>query len=77
MEDVRKRMDYKLSNSEEQIDKLISSPLFLDRDIITEDIVGIKMLKTKVTLDKPINIGQAVLDYSKLTMYKLFYKILP
>ena len=77
MEDVRKRMNYKLSTNEDQITKLISSPLFLDRDIITEDIVGIKMMKPKVTLDKPIYIGQAVLDYSKLTMYELFYKTLP
>ena len=35
------------------------------------------MLKTKVTLNKPIFVGQAVLDYSKLEMYNLFYKILP
>ena len=76
MEDVRKRQNYKLVNDEHQIEKLISSPFFLDRDIITEDIVGVKMMKPKVVLDKPIFIGQAVLDYSKLTMYTLFYKTL-
>ena len=77
MEDVRKRMNYKVSADENKILKLISSPLFLDRDIISEEIVGIKMVKPKVTLDKPIFIGQAVLDYSKLTMFKLFYEKLP
>ena len=76
MEDVRKRQNYKLVNDERQMQKLISSPFFLDRDIISEDIVGVKMMKPKVVLDKPIFIGQAVLDYSKLTMYTLFYKIL-
>ena len=35
------------------------------------------MLKSKVTLDKPIFVGQAVLDYSKLEMYELYYKTLP
>ena len=35
------------------------------------------MLKPKVTLDKPIFVGQAVLDYSKIEMYNLFYNILP
>ncbi len=77
MEDVRKRMDYKLVNGEARMLKLINSPLFVDRDIITEDCVGVKMSKPKVELNKPIFIGQAVLDYSKLTMYKLFYEILP
>ena len=77
MEDVRKRQNYKLVTDENKMQKLASSPLFLDRDIITEDIVGVKMAKSKVVLDKPIYIGQAVLDYSKLTMYKLFYETLP
>ena len=76
MEDVRKRMDYKLVNNINKIDKLVSSPLFLDRDIIDEDIVGVKMFKSELELCKPIYIGQAVLDYSKLEMYTLFYKIL-
>ena len=56
--------------------KLACSPLFHDRDIISEDIVGVHMLKTKVTLDKPVFVGQAVLHYSKLEMYNLFYSIL-
>ena len=77
MEDVRKRIKYRLITDEEKFTKLVRSPFFHDRDIITEDIVGVHMLKPKVTLDKPIFVGQAVLDYSKLEMYNLFYKILP
>ena len=76
MEDVRKRINYKLVNDENKLEKLASSPLFLDRDIIDEEIVGVKMMKAEVELCKPIYIGQAVLDYSKLEMYKLFYEIL-
>ena len=77
MEDVRKRINYKLVTDEDKFQKLARSPFFHDRDIITEDLVGVHMLKPKVTLDKPIFIGQAVLDYSKLEMYQLYYKILP
>ena len=77
MEDVRKRIIYKLITDTDKLTKLISSPFFHERDIITEDIVGVHMLKSKVTLDKPIFVGQSVLDYSKLEMYKLFYEILP
>ena len=75
--DVRKRINYKLVTDEEKFLKLARSPFFHDRDIITEDIAGVHMLKPKVTLDKPVFVGQAVLDYSKLEMYNLFYNILP
>jgi hypothetical protein len=77
MENVRKRIKYHLVTDETKFQKLAHSPFFHDRDIITEDIVGVHMLKNKVILDKPIFVGQAVLDYSKLEMYNLFYKILP
>ena len=76
MEDVRKRIKYELVTSEERFRKLASSPFFHDRDIITEDIVGVHSLKPKVKLDKPIFVGQSVLDYSKLEMYTLYYKTL-
>ena len=76
MEDTRKRINYKLVTDEDKMEKLISSPLFIDRDIIDEDIIGIKMIKAEVELCKPIYIGQAVVDYSKLEMYQLFYNIL-
>ena len=77
MEDVRKRQDYRLVTDPHKFSKLADSPLFIDRDIITDDIAGVKMMKNKVVLNKPIYVGQAVLDYSKLEMYKLFYKKLP
>ena len=77
MEDVRKRINYKLVTDDEKFEKLARSPFFHDRDIITEDIIGVHMLKPKVTLDKPIFVGQAVLDFSKLEMYQLYYQTLP
>ena len=76
MEDVRKRIDYKLVTELEKYKKLVMSPLFYCRDVINDDILGVKMLKVDVLLDKPIYAGQAVLDYSKLEMYQLFYKTL-
>ena len=73
MEDVRKRITYLLKTRPEDIAKSVNSPLFHDRDIISENLVGLHMLKPKVVLNKPIYIGQAVLDYSKLEMYRLYY----
>ena len=39
----------------------------------TEDLVGVEMLKEEVIMDKPVYIGQAVLDLSKLIMYRWRY----
>lgn len=77
MEDVRKHGNYRLVTDVNQFKRLSASPLFVDRDIITEDITGVKLHKAKVTLNRPIFVGQAVLDHSKLAMYNLFYSILP
>ena len=77
MEDVRKHSDYKLATTIEQHNRYTASPLFYTRNIITETLEGIHMYKPKVTLNKPIFIGQAVLDHSKLAMYTLFYNTLP
>jgi len=77
MEDVRKRIKYLLVTDQDKYIRLAQSPFFHDRDIINDDIVGVHMLKAKVILNKPIFVGQAVLDYSKLQMYKLFYRTMP
>ena len=76
MEDVRHRINFKLITDKSKLDELENSPLFLDRDIFSTEVVGVHMFKAKVVLDKPIYIGQAVLDYSKLEMYNLYYNIL-
>ena len=76
MEDVRKRTKYDIILGEEKLEKIHSSPFYHSTDIITEDLFGVKCIKPMVTLDKPIFIGQAVLDYSKLEMYRLYYQTL-
>ena len=76
MEDVRKRQDYRITADPNQYNKWAQSPYFCDRHIITDELLGIKMMKTKVVLNKPIYIGQAVLDFAKLEMYKLYYDII-
>ena len=76
MEDVRRRIDYRLVCNWEQLERMSMSPLFIDNDIFSENVVGVHMFKDKVVLDKPVYIGQAVLDYSKLQMYQLYYRIL-
>ena len=73
MENVRKHQTYKLVNTPERLQHATADLRALDCDIFSENLVGIKCFKTKVLLDKPVYVGQAVLDYSKLTMYQLYY----
>ena len=41
---------------------------------IRPELVGVELLKSEVLLNKPVFIGQAVLDLSKLVIYKLRYE---
>lgn len=74
MENVRRRITYRLCNTAEKVTTLASRPEFLSSNIFNEDLVGVRLCKNRVILNKPIFIGQAVLDLSKLEMYELRYK---
>ena len=74
MENVRGRKDFRLPNTEEAFKIDTSKPQFLQAHRFSEDLALTEMLKLEVKLDKPIFIGQAVLDLSKLTMFQLRYE---
>ena len=76
MENVRKRINLELVSNTERLEKLIARPEFKDRTIFSENLAAIHLMKTSVKFDKPIYIGQAVLDLSKTLMYNYYYKIL-
>jgi len=78
MENVRKRKDVRICNSSEKFKTYIAKPTYDDSRLFCKgdatgsvNIVGVHLIKPEVILDKPIFIGQAVLDISKLIMYKL------
>ena len=79
MENMRNRVDIRLFNDEKQILKQVAKPQFETHKIYEDDkLVAIKQTKSIVKLDKPIYVGLAVLDLSKLHMYKFHYDyILP
>jgi len=74
MENVRKRINYRLANSEQKLLTLASRPEFLTSKIFNPELVGVRLAKERIILNKPIYIGQAVLELSKLTMYQLRYE---
>ena len=73
MENVRRRINYRLCNRADKLTTLASRPEFLSSNIFCEDLVGVRLCKESIILNKPIFIGQAVLDLSKLEMYELRY----
>src|SRR5271168_2481795 len=75
MENVRKHMRVELLQTDEdkKIRRLVSSPLFVGFKQFERGITAVHMLKSTVTLNKPIYVGQAILDISKAMMYNFWY----
>jgi hypothetical protein len=71
MENVRNRINFKLVSSEEEAMRVRNTKRLFT--IFNEDLVGIHLLKKEVKLNKPIFIGQNVLDESKFIMYDFHY----
>jgi hypothetical protein len=73
IESTRKRIDLKLSGTWDKARNHIKKPNFNDISIFTEDLVAIHMHKSEVMLNKPIYVGLAVLELSKVLMYDTYY----
>jgi len=73
MECVRNRKDLKLIYDSKKAQKILNSRLFKDYKEINDDLVLIESYKKSCVLDKPIIIGQSILDLSKVHMYDFFY----
>lgn len=73
-ENVRKHKNVKLCNTEEKLIICNSNPRMRKSMVIAENLVAVFLNKNEIKLEKPIYIGQAVLDLSKLVMYQLYYK---
>jgi predicted transcriptional regulator len=73
MENVRKRINFHLVSSEDEAVKLSSKINYKDHTVFCDSLVGIHMLKNKVVMKKPVFIGQAILDISKVLMYDFHY----
>ena len=75
MKNVRQRCNITIVNSEDNTLKNIANPSFDSLIKINNNFIIIKKFKTKVNLDKPLYVGVAVLDYSKLLMYHYHYDV--
>ena len=73
IENIRKRQNVKLVDDRKKALKLTSKPNFDRAAIFDESLVAIHMKKTEVYFNKPIFVGQAILDLSKTHMFDFHY----
>ena len=76
MEDVRSHQDFELVDNIKRLEKCLNNPTLKNRHIINENLVGVEKIKAVVRLNKPIYVGMAILDLSKLHMYNFYYEVL-
>lgn len=76
MENIRNRVDVQLVNNEQKAKKLVSAPTFKRFKIFENDLVGVERVKKTLTLNKPIYVGFAILELSKILMYDYHYYII-
>ena len=76
MENIRNRCDIKLLNNENEIKKFMNKPNFKDSVIFNDNLVAIVNNITSIKFNKPIYLGQAILDYSKQLMYRFYYEVI-
>ena len=73
MENIRRHKNIKLVTNREAYLKAVMKPNFKSGILFGESLMGCEMGKIKVVMNKPIYLGQAILDLSKIIMYEVHY----
>lgn len=74
MENMRARVKIELHTDAKEVLYQVAKPQFMSQKIYSESLIAIKQVPKKVELCKPIYVGLAVLDLSKLHMYDFHYE---
>ena len=70
--EIRNRINFRLLSTEQQVLNLRNTRI--KHTIFNQNLVGVHLCKQQVKLNKPIFIGQCVLDQSKYLMNDFHYK---
>ena len=74
MEDLLKRSRIELvSGNEKKLNQLTAKPTFKGFTTFQDNLTAVSFAKTYLTWNKPTFVGAAVLELSKLVMFKFFY----
>ena len=75
MENIRKHRNIKLITTEEKYLLTVMHPNFKSGVLFGENLMGCEMGKIKVVMNKPVYLGQAILDLSKIVMHDFHYDL--
>ena len=70
---MRKRINLKLTSNEDIYTKHASRANFISGKMCNKNLFAINRIKEKLVLNRPIYVGMAMLDLSKLLMYDFHY----
>ena len=73
MENIRKHRNIGLVTTEEKYLRTVMKPKFKSGVLFGANLMGCEMSKIKVVMNKPVYLGQAILDLSKIVMYEFHY----
>ena len=73
MENMRKRIKIRITKTQKDFLKYASRPTYISHNIFGKRLVAINEKKEQLTLNKPIYVGNTVLELSKLATYKLYF----
>ena len=74
IENIRKRQNRKFIDDRKKALKLSSRPNFDRCTIFDKSLIAVHMKNTEVYFNKPVYVGQAILDLSKTLMFDFHYK---
>ena len=74
IENIRKRQNIELVDNRKKAAKLSSRPNFDRATIFDKNLIAVHMKKTEVYFNKPVYVGQAILDLSKTLMFDFHYR---
>ena len=72
MENIRNHKDMKLVTTD-KYQKYVMKPNFKDGHPFSKHLFAVEMGKRENTMNKPMYLGQAILDLSKMVMYEFHY----
>ena len=73
IENIRKRQNIILVDNHHKAVRLTSRPNFDRATIFDRNLIAVHMKKTEVYFNKPVYVGQAILDLSKTLMFDFHY----
>ena len=73
MENIRNHRHIKILTTDKRRSILASEPNYHSSKRISKDLIIMEMRKVELKMNKPMYLGQAILDISKTLMYEFWY----